>query len=143
VADNAPVTRSPPPPDRRRFATLAVAVALVVAQAGGYLHEMTATHGVCLEHGELVEVDHAQAGTAALPRDDRGIRLERTPTDVAGEHGHCAVALNRGQGATPTASAVQFPAPTLSSNAPAVPVRPLVAQWAIFRLAPKSSPPAA
>lgn len=138
-----PPVRSPPlQHSSRRPATLAVAVTLLLAQAGGYLHELTATHGVCFEHGELVELDSPRAAEAAPAPDHLPTRLEGARPEEPGQDNHCAVALSRTHDGAPTPVLFQLAAPPLGLDAPALPAQPSSRQWAIYRLAPKSSPPA-
>lgn len=110
-------------------------------------HRATTMHGVCAEHGDelhLVQVDELRGAPDAHGHDpgDAGDPAEVTrssfvPTD--GDH-HCQIT------ATTT---VRMPdvddhpraAPTAATDPHAIPAAAPLAARALFRLAPKTSPP--
>ena len=129
--------------------TAIVGSLLLLAQLAGSLHLALTAHHLCLEHGELVHDAEAAAPKvaghgSALPADlQAGISACPDVAETASEqHDHCAVQLFR-------RSVLASPLQRLGA-APAVvalrPLRPLVrwvgVQAALFRLAPKHSPPA-
>ena len=117
------------------------AAALVVFQLGGMLHLAAAPHGVCWEHGVMVEVDagHAAAGDLAL----RAPGVARAPVPVvrSENHPHCpALWVTRAARSEATAAAASSLA-TMDVSGPAPRQRVVALDgWALHR-APKHSPP--
>jgi hypothetical protein len=64
------------------------AVALVLVQLGGMAHLAAALHGICWEHGVLVEFDAAQAGVSAAPAPE-GLSRTAGPLIRSDRHFHC------------------------------------------------------
>jgi hypothetical protein len=64
------------------------AVLLVLAQLGGVVHLATAPHGVCWEHGVVVDLDAAQRGgeSVAAPV---GLSPAAAPAVRSDQHPHC------------------------------------------------------
>jgi hypothetical protein len=114
------------------------AAALVLLQLGGLVHLAAAPHGICWEHGVVVELDTAAPGTKGLPARDG---LGHAAPLVRSEHPHCpALSLLRplrleSGSATPVLACSQHPA--MVAVRQDVPPR---AGWALQR-APKQSPP--
>lgn len=118
-----------------------LALTLLASNAATLVHEVTARHAVCAEHGEIIESgpDGDQAvshpSSSGLPvLDGEG------PSEAA--HDHCAVLAELRSRLTPPvvqqAVPVQPPQPAFSVTASQV--RPERQQ--LYRLAPKSGPPA-
>jgi len=127
----------------RRVGGLLFAVVLVASQANAWIHAVAIAHVACPEHGEAV---HGPA-RAAHPNDvARAVDGSAVGADVAAAagHDHCAnaallrwrdVTLPARSGLTAFAAAARF-----ASFAP----RYEAAHAAgVYRLAPKTSPPAA
>lgn len=118
------------------------AAVLVLLQLGGTVHLAAAPHGVCWEHGVVVDVDSAspaQLDTAAPARTG----LERAPAPVvrSDAHPHCpalwvlrAARAEVAAAAAPVAGAIEH-ACIAAPEPVAAPGR-----WALRR-APKQSPP--
>ena len=134
-------------PLRRGFAVLA-ALSLLGAQLGAVLHQATAAHETCPEHGELIEAsgNGAAPGAANGTASNAGApfsQLQASAPQAAHHHDLCALALSAQQRAL--AAAGEPPvrpaaANELSAAAPEVAVRG--ASIAIWLFAPKASPPA-
>jgi hypothetical protein len=116
------------------------AAALVLLQLGGLVHLAAAPHGICWEHGVVVELDNAPAGVSSAGA-PVGLSRGTQPLVRADEHPHCAALLLLRQARLESPSA----GPVLaSSHHPLVVVVandvPSPAGWALRR-APKQSPP--
>jgi hypothetical protein len=116
------------------------AAALVLLQLGGLVHLAAAPHGICWEHGVVVELENAPAGvsSASVPV---GVSRETMPNVRSDEHPHCPALLLLRQARLESRSASLVLA---SSRQPQVvvvadDVLP-PAGWALRR-APKQSPP--
>jgi len=123
---------------------LSTAVALVLLQLVGVGHLAFGRHGICAEHGELIELDSAPVvAPEPMPAglDDRA-QLLASSAGIA-EHVHCPVLFGRRDQAPAPAALLR----ALSSvEAPADAVAPLFQPRDLpgrIRLAPKQSPPAA
>ena len=116
------------------------AAALVLLQLGGMLHLAAAPHGVCWEHGVVVDLDAAPAAgeSVAAPA---GLAPARVPLVRSDGHPHCpALCLLRPArlevgGATPVSGCAPR-TPTVAAPEQL----PSPAGWAL-RHAPKQSPP--
>jgi hypothetical protein len=104
------------------------------------LHHALEAHEVCAEHGELIHAGHGEAPAQRLPLEGRGIARGADH----GEHGHCPVllALQHQELALLPAGFVGLAEPC-SKAEPALAALVLARPTdALFRLAPKQSPPA-
>jgi hypothetical protein len=126
----------------RRVRGVLLAAVLVVSQASAWFHAVAISHVACLEHGEAIHgrVLPAEEAIAARAGDQTTAR-----PDLAGAagHDHCAnAALLRWRDVALTAPvALSGLAPVARSSAFAA--APGVAPAAaVYRLAPKTSPPA-
>jgi hypothetical protein len=136
--------------DARRASGLLLALVLVVSQASAWFHAAAIAHVACLEHGEAMHRPAAPAGAPAAesqqPAPPDGVRQVALRADLAtaGGHDHCAnAALLRWRDVAltaPTALAAFVPAPRALAFAPA---RDGSHGAAVYRLAPKTSPPRA
>lgn len=127
----------------RALATL-VAALVGLSSLGQFAHFFLVPHAVCVEHGELLELDEQESHAAshASPGSDQSAHAE---SELAPEHEHCQL-LARGQReqAEPTPPAV-----AVLPAAAAVLTVPLLARSVVFdavpplTLAPKTSPPIA
>jgi hypothetical protein len=125
----------------RRSGGLLLAVVLIVSQASAWFHAVAITHVACAEHGEAV---HGRAQSAAnvravRPDDTRAVSAE--PATAAG-HDHCGnAALLRWRDVALTApAAIAALVPDVRSTG-SWPVRETAYASAVYRLAPKTSPP--
>lgn len=133
----------PPLGLRRRFSAAGVALLCLAAQIGSLAHLVLVPHESCPEHGEAV---HAGTHTPAADRAATGARdiLAVQADDGPGEddeHHHCLFVTERRK-ATTAVDVVQATA-VLTDAAGAEPaaVADSVGR-AVYRLAPKTSPPA-
>lgn len=119
-----------------------IALVFVLTSLAGMAHEAATQHVRCAEHGELVDA----AGPPALAARDTLLTVASrgAPSEPVHGHDHCAFAQTtrasrldlRPPGVAPIAVAVvELPA--------ALPPRPVHAGVAVFRAAPKTSPPRA
>jgi hypothetical protein len=137
-------------PRRRGALALAVAVLWLVGQAAGTVHMLVVPHVFCAEHGELVESE-LPSGVAAADADvdpqfdSASSSLQRDASNLRGSHAHdhCFVA-SRAQRSTPSflRSRPATERVYFASRPEARADAPRGSQVAVFRLAPKNSPPA-
>jgi hypothetical protein len=123
-----------------RAIALGALLTLGGAQLASIAHAIVAAHVTCVEHGELIEDD----GPAVPAAGDEGGKAGLQAGDAgAHRHDHCWLGLS----AQPRAMshqlrrAVPHRAHAEPTAAPA-PGQPLAARVAVWRVAPKSSPPA-
>jgi len=135
-----------------RYSAGALAALCLLTPILGYAHLLLVQHARCPEHGELVHVEDAAADDASLllgpglqlRTDEPQVALESAPEVDGHEHDHCVAVLARKTSA-PLASA----GPLLPSHGSTLSLRGLVqdsvlrAPTALYRLAPKNSPPLA
>jgi hypothetical protein len=123
---------------RRVHAALAAAM-FVVASLLGIVHEATTTHVRCAAHGELVDSAAPVGAVAGPARDaiDRAAPLSRAHGD---EHCLLASALRESRIA-PRAPAIAAVAVAVDDVAVVVPSA-VPAPAGLYRIAPKTSPPA-
>lgn len=112
-------------------------------QLAGVAHMALVRHVTCPEHGELLHAEDDGTPSAPTPADGTA-SLAALTEDSESSHGHdhCAVAIQRRAQTMPVsrvAVAHTVSPVTEASNERAAPAMPL---GAIYRLAPKSSPPA-
>jgi len=121
----------------RRGAAL-LTVAFLVAQLIGLVHQSTARHSVCPEHGELI---HGRVVAGSLA--GRGTEARRVPQAPQGDHDACELAVASHQRTQPPDPPQAFDAaPEAQSPVAPPPAREVVASLALYRTAPKTSPPA-
>jgi hypothetical protein len=131
------------PPRGVSRVVLSTAVALVLLQLAGVGHLAFGRHGICAEHGELIELDAVPATAEPAVRSGFEGQAQLLLASVGtAEHVHCPVLFGRRDQA-PAPAALQR---VLSSvEAPADAVAPLFQPRDLpgrIRLAPKQSPPA-
>jgi len=122
---------------RARAALTALAFAL--ASLLGVIHEATTRHVVCAAHGELIHADAPAKVAKATPQD---VVTARAPTTTHGDD-HCALAQalrqSRVAPRVPVLAAVVASVDDVVALAP----RPAASVTsALYRTAPKTSPPA-
>ena len=117
-----------------RFAVAVTAIGLVLAvQIGGAAHEASVRHVTCAQHGEMLEVpdaDPVPAGETRLVRAGSG-----------GGHDHCAVVSALRQHGVTSSTATIATVTVMIAEAPAMVIATRHADHALYRLAPKTSPP--
>ncbi len=127
------------PSTARSTLAIALVFAFVAAQVGGALHVLLVEHVTC-EHGDSIHVAGDQPVAPARP----AITPDQTQGAAGDIHDHCVAShLTSGQravGAAPIAP-VQ-PAPGFIDISDCAPLPPRAPTLAVYRLAPKSSPPA-
>jgi len=141
VLINRPAVRSAPPSLHRRLTGFTLVVTLLVANASALVHQLTARHAVCAEHGEIIEVTAAgeqalhHTGSQATPVMDGEARSEAA-------HEHCDVLAELRTRLTPPehSHSVAIPRPVLASAVQSS--QHLAELRQLYRLAPKSGPPA-
>jgi hypothetical protein len=122
----------------RRFTALTIATGLVLAQIVAWSHAATIRHHWCAEHQDVCEgADAARTATPApgdhtvtsgAPIDDHHERCALSRVSLTSVEPSCA---------SPLPARAERPLAFASSYAVSIPVR------ALFRLAPKTSPPRA
>lgn len=133
-----------------RCLVVVLSAATLVAQLSALVHLGLVRHVICAEHGELIhadDVDHSPATPAQAVSPATTARTTSASGRHEGSayhgHEHCLMAAHRRERAVPSNngwfSFVSEPPPSDTTESSAVP-RP--APVAIYRLAPKSSPPA-
>ena len=126
----------------RRAGGLLLAALLIVSQASAWFHAVAISHVACLEHGEAIHGRVLPAEDAhAVPAGDEGAL--RADLATAAGHDHCAnAALLRWRDVALTAPLALSAFAPVAWSAP-FPAAPGVAPAsAVYRLAPKTSPPA-
>ena len=126
----------------RRASGLLLAAVLVASQASAWFHAVAISHVACLEHGEAVHRRVLPSDEAQAVRSGTTSTLSADLTTVSG-HDHCAnAALLRWRDVAltaPTALSVLTPVGQTATFAVALSAAPASA---VYRLAPKTSPPA-
>jgi hypothetical protein len=127
--------------ETRRLGGLLLAAVLVASQTAAWIHAAAVAHVTCVEHGEAVH---------AVSRPDAArAQVAVAATVVAGDtlatlsaHEHCAseaLLRWRALAIAPPAASVLLPAVRLAPRFPVGP--PASTTGAVYRLAPKTSPP--
>lgn len=116
-------------------------LAFAVANLGELVHEATVLHQRCLEHGELIH-GVIDPGAIAAPSPERDLRRTgRSPADD--DHDHCYVSVAPHQRAAVDSGVIRADVAAPTFPAPLAPATASVAATvALFRTAPKTSPPA-
>lgn len=150
-----------PATSTRPLAALALLV-FAFGNLGSLIHQATTRHTKCPEHGELVHGDErrgAEPGTGAVPARMDGARDPASPPDVGDvvdpariraqalssshEHDHCTiVSPTRERMAAAAAHGPLHDAPWASRALLAIAAGPGSPGGALYRTAPKTSPPA-
>jgi hypothetical protein len=117
-----------------------VAIACLAAQLAGFAHAALVRHERCPVHGELMHPGegHAHAARPGLDH-DAVLAAEAAEPDA---HEDCAVVASRHGLASVARSDASVDVP-VALRAVELRATPRPAQFALFLLAPKSSPPAA
>ena len=122
---------------RRHGAALLVA-SFLVAQLIGLVHQSTAQHSVCPEHGELIH-GRTVAGTWSGPE----ASADRVPQAPSDDHDVCELAAASHERSEPPDHALSVAtAPDTERAAAPLPTLAPRASLALYLTAPKTSPPA-
>ena len=141
------------PIDRPRLAVPARACAAglaLLAALGpllGLAHAEAVRHATCAEHGELIEAASASAEIGhdhdGLPEDAASAQTDRGVAGKGHQHDHCALAQHsRDRAAQPQPTAPSAPACGAQGCTGLDETELRLARAALYRLAPKGSPPA-
>jgi hypothetical protein len=141
--------RSRGPSAGLRALAATVAALVVSAPLLDWLHAGSVSHVACAEHGELIDADGPgaqRAANAPHQHQDGGVLLAEhdrsIPLEAGQAHEHCAVIAHsrlRAKTSEPVAFAdVAAQPPALPQTQPEP---PRLRSQALYRLAPKSSPP--
>jgi hypothetical protein len=130
----------------RRHLAAALVLCASTGQLGNLAHLAVVRHAVCLEHGELVHADDERirpSGHARDKRESANASLQpRSDSSAAHGHDHCGATAHQREFALPRAPCCEGVALPAASGVDSIVERPAQnASWAIFRLAPKASPP--
>lgn len=116
------------------------ALAFVFASLLGVLHEATTIHVRCAEHGELIHRDATIANTAGAAGDTV---LRDGRAGAAPSHEHCTLtSATRESRLVPRSPAVVSVPVAISKLVAPVPRATAARGAALYRTAPKTSPPA-
>jgi hypothetical protein len=119
---------------RRTLRSLLVVIFLA-GQIGAAAHNLLVSHVTCPEHGEVIHSAGAARPEAPQPSETVGRQGNR-----GHDHDVCLVALHRHESVGPTVGAMfGAAAPILSVALP--PANAPLHSAAVYRLAPKTSPP--
>jgi len=123
-----------------RGAVLLLLAVFVCTQFATTQHELSTRHAVCLEHGELIDLDSPSGSSAAAPSD--GTRLSADNAAEQQNHQHCMFVASRDRRNAFVLTRVALihfsQAPQYSPVSQAETVHTSVA---LYRSAPKHSPP--
>jgi hypothetical protein len=127
--------------DVRHARGLLLALVLVLSQASAWFHAVAISHVACSEHGEAI---HRRTLPAADARALRATDLVALSADVAttGGHDHCAnAALLRWRDVALTVPAALTEILPVRDAMPPSGAHEVARASALYRLAPKTSPP--
>jgi len=122
---------------------LLLAVVLVASQASAWFHAAAISHVACLEHGEAIHQQRTLGRADARPARPTEGGVDWGDVGAAAGHDHCgnAALLRWREVALSAPAALAAPVPVLAP-ATAAPARARAAVVTVYRLAPKTSPPA-
>ncbi len=130
-----------------RHLTIAIASLTLIAQFSSFAHLLLVRHVICPEHGELIDLDEqdgsapSRAVAKVAPPGNTAIQaMPETPAEQG--HNHCPLAFHRREGniLSPCSVAAVNNLPQ-SVSSYRVEDTPRPALVALFRVAPKNSPP--
>ena len=127
-----------------RCLTTAVACAVLLGQLAGLAHQLVVRHTACAEHGELLHAGDTSSERRLAPASDAALTARATDAFSSSDdgHDHCLVASHRSAYRAPPAAVA--PASDRDGAVPlavVAPDAPRPAAVAVFRTAPKNSPP--
>lgn len=121
----------------------AIAVLLLAAHTAALLHEVTTVHAVCAEHGEYLEgSEHAASQEAAADPESSSYLPGAAAAEDGAHHEHCPVAAFRSAASVRGAAVELLPVAVPAPAKPLAHAEPRAPAIAVYRVAPKSSPPA-
>ena len=124
---------------------LVLASLLLAGQVGTLAHLVAVRHVTCPEHGESIHAatPPAETATTAVAAVSHGPAVQSIALAAEHGHDHCLiVAERRSRSALLRASVAASPLPIAVAARPPVALAGRPALLAIYRLAPKNSPPA-
>jgi hypothetical protein len=127
--------------ETRRLGGLLLAAVLVASQTAAWLHAAAVAHVTCAEHGEAVHAVSRPAAARATAAVTATV-VAADPLATLSAHEHCASeALLRWRALSiaPPAASVVLPPVGLAPRLPVGP--PAASASAVYRTAPKTSPP--
>lgn len=127
-------------PVLRRYSA-ALAVVLLSGYVSGVAHFARVTHGLCAAHGEAIHIKDPPAGHTHVAREGLGFTGDE-PLTESHDHDHCVVALAANEH-TLAAAPHGVPSMALAVLRELPPFADVgtSADRALYRLAPKLSPP--
>ncbi len=113
-------------------------------QLAGVAHMALVRHVTCPEHGELLHAGDDETPSPPTPADGAAASFAALTEDSESSHGHdhCAVAIQRRAETMPVSRVKVAHTVTRVTEAAKERAAPAMPLGAIYRLAPKSSPPA-
>jgi hypothetical protein len=117
---------------------------LLLAQLGGTFHLALVSHGYCWEHGEYTHLSSGSSGGRVSngSGDDASAVLADSDSAQASEgHEHCSVLVHRREAGLRAAGG-SFQVEDVFNTVGAVAPLPVQVRQAVWRVAPKQSPPA-
>ena len=123
--------------DRRALPALFAVLVLVIGQLSALAHAAATRHIRCSEHGE--ELETARLADALHDCDDTHLV---GVSGASGEHADCPIARTLHASAAPTSPVIALAVVESATATVAAPVAADVDGHAVYRLAPKTSPPA-
>jgi len=123
---------------RRRHGAVLLVASFMLAQLIGLVHQSTAQHSVCPEHGELI---HGR--TVAGPWTGPEVEARGAPQAPRGDHDVCDLAIASHERVAPPDPPPAVDAVRETGVDAGLPAgRELGSSFALYRTAPKTSPPA-
>jgi hypothetical protein len=130
----------------RRHLVTGLAWLVLVTQVSSFAHLLVVRHAVCPEHGELIhphEGDSASFADAVVSSGVLPRVVIRASDGATDDHVHCPVAMHRRETAVlPPCASTVAPVRAPEIEVLALNTAPRPPSVALFRLAPKNSPPA-
>jgi hypothetical protein len=119
------------------------ALAFVLSSLIGLVHEANTKHVRCAEHGEMMHGDQAATTRAAMRPPAPGSVVHDTTVATIHRHEHCALTSTTRDSRVELRPPAIVPAPLAISDVADAPARVAAAhRGALYRTAPKTSPPA-
>lgn len=131
-----------PGPDqpRRLRSSVAVAILCLLVQSLALVHLVVVKHVRCAEHGDVMHAGDGDPDVVPARGDSAGVRRARAGGD-AESHDHCQSLVERRDIRTFQATEITTVCLDVHEVDPAKPA-PAIVAIAIYRVAPKVSPPA-
>lgn len=129
----------------RRIAASVAALLLLSSPLSEALHTVLVPHAICAEHGEVIHLQGARAGTRDPSATDQNPRFDTNGVAAESGHEHCPVvaASSRRAAARPNTESLLLPAAASSDVARLKVATHPDSSLELVLLAPKTSPPLA